>query len=447
MQPARLTLLAVFPFAPGTGFTRVMSAILERLPGGWDLHCLATRGTRGERWLDGVTLHSGRATAADPGTAADGRELVERVRPDVLLFLDDPPVVARAAADFAACRHRPRVVAYCPVDGFLTNPEPLRGMEHVDRLVSFTRFGQRQLAGCLEALRQAGARTPDVTTIPLGVDTRTFAPLGPIADPGRRRRACRELFPDRPELHDSFIVLNANTGHPRKRMETTLWGFAAFAEGKPERVRLYLHYLAPGCPGYADSMHLARRLGIAGRLIPSLLGEGRAAGFSDVRLNLLYNACAVGVNTADGEGWGLIGVEHAATGAAQIVPRHSALTEIWSGAATLLPPLYPTFATPGVERRRVSSSSLAVALEALYRSPRSLREQSLACYARATDRRRAWNTVAAQWQDLLIEEWRESEALAPVHPSPEVRIKERSKWNGSTAPRFPAVRTTGSSPS
>jgi D-inositol-3-phosphate glycosyltransferase len=40
----------------------------------------------------------------------------------------------------------------------------------------------------------------------------------------------------------------------------------------------------------------------------------------DRQLNLLRNACDVGINTSMGEGWGLAGFEHGATGAAQIVP-------------------------------------------------------------------------------------------------------------------------------
>jgi len=46
-----------------------------------------------------------------------------------------------------------------------------------------------------------------------------------------------------------------------------------------------------------------------------------SAGLDDRELNLLYNACDVGLNTASSEGWGMVSFEHAATGAAQIVPR------------------------------------------------------------------------------------------------------------------------------
>ena len=57
---------------------------------------------------------------------------------------------------------------------------------------------------------------------------------------------------------------------------------------------------------------------------------------SDADLNRLYNACAIGLNTSAGEGFGLVSFEHAATGAPQVVPDHDALRPVtprpaWSG--------------------------------------------------------------------------------------------------------------------
>jgi hypothetical protein len=49
------------------------------------------------------------------------------------------------------------------------------------------------------------------------------------------------------------------------------------------------------------------------------------------------NACDVGINRAMGEGWGLASFEHAAAGAAQVVPNHTACSEIWRERAELIP--------------------------------------------------------------------------------------------------------------
>ena len=77
-----------------------------------------------------------------------------------------------------------------------------------------------------------------------------------------------------------------------------------------------------------------------------------------------------------GEGWGLVSVEHGATGAAQIVPRHSACEEIWEGAALMLDPierLVPEAFSP-LELAAVSAEQVAEALEMLYRDVESAAE-------------------------------------------------------------------------
>jgi glycosyltransferase involved in cell wall biosynthesis len=137
------------------------------------------------------------------------------------------------------------------------------------------------------------------------------------------------------------------------------------------------------------------RLGIADRVRLSRLG---APPLSDDDLNLAYNAADVGLNTANGEGWGLISFEHAATGAAQVVPRHSACAALWEGAAELVEthdvgvPSYGLLAM-----RAVTVDGVAAALERLYADPAHLRRQSLAAYQNATRPEYRWDRIAEQW--------------------------------------------------
>ena len=85
-----------------------------------------------------------------------------------------------------------------------------------------------------------------------------------------------------------------------------------------------------------------------------------------------------------GEGWGLVSVEHGATGAAQIVPRHSACEEIWEGAALMLDPIHrgvPEEFSP-LELATVSAEQVAEALEMLYRDVELRRKLSMAAIRR-----------------------------------------------------------------
>ena len=83
-------------------------------------------------------------------------------------------------------------------------------------------------------------------------------------------------------------------------------------------------------------------------------------------LNLIYNATDVGLSTSMGEGWGFVPMEHAAAGVAQILPRHSALAEIWRGSAEFIEPV-ERFAPPGAPLawQVVGADDVAAALRRL----------------------------------------------------------------------------------
>ena len=317
-----------------------------------------------------------------------GREslpaLLAKLDPDYLLLCHDPPfwnVHKRVILAHKARRGgRPFCAFYCPVEWEDLNPELIRGTTGLDALVLYSEFGRRVVDN---AFRSEPERMPPVCTIPHGVDTAVFHPL----HGGCRREARRRLFPDRPQLHDAFLVLNANRNCLRKRIERTLEGFAAFASGHPDAY-LYLHMgtTDSGC----DVLGLASRLGIADRVVLSHR-EPHHPAVSDDRLNLIYNACDVGINTSTGEGWGLVTFEHAATGALQIVPDHSACREHWSGRAILL-------------RDRggdIAADEVARALDQARREPEAAAALARAGSAYAREPRFSWEAIAMQWLALF----------------------------------------------
>jgi glycosyltransferase involved in cell wall biosynthesis len=216
-----------------------------------------------------------------------------------------------------------------------------------------------------------------------------------------RLAAKRLLFPGDLGLEDSFVVLNANRAQPRKRIDLTLKGFAMFAKDKPEGVKLVLHHAVAFGEERAEVSRQAGALGIAERVT---VGPVEGAGMSDEDLNLLYNACDVGINTSMGEGWGLVSFEHAATGAAQIVPRHTACAELWDGAAEVVEPVnayVPDFGL--LEMQEVAPEGVALALEHLY-ADRSYRlDMSKKAYRNATRPAYRWEHIAAQWGRLFKE--------------------------------------------
>jgi D-inositol-3-phosphate glycosyltransferase len=123
---------------------------------------------------------------------------------------------------------------------------------------------------------------------------------------------------------------------------------------------------------------------------------------SDERLNLLYNACDVGITTSMGEAWGLTSFEHGATGAAQIVPDHTAFRENWTGAAELVPADgRQHLASEYADMHVVEPPQVAWALERLYRDRAHRWQLAQAAHRNATSARYRWDTIAKRLDGVL----------------------------------------------
>src|SRR4030095_984294 len=156
----------------------------------------------------------------------------------------------------------------------------------------------------------------------------------------------------------------------RKRVDLTVRGFARFAAGKSANVRLCLHHAIMDEASDRQLRSWIHDCGLTDRVTLNPFGNRIV---SDDELNLLYNACDVGINTAMGEGWGLVSCEHGAAGAAQIVPDHSACGELWRDKGELIPlerSYRPEFSV--LEMGEGSGDGVRHSLENLYNNSLSL---------------------------------------------------------------------------
>lgn len=396
-------LLAAGDAVAATGFSRVMHRILEPLQHVFEIHQLAVN-FHGDPSAIPWRLYPA-AIGGEPFGVNRIADLVARLRPQLVLMVNDIWILGDYMDRLRDRLGQFRTVMYCPVDAGPVDVEHVARLDGVDRFVAYTEYGRRHVQAALERLRREGRAIafPEIELIPHGVDTDIFQPyreedVGVVGSPSQHE-ALRLLFGrDAPELADAFIVLNANRNQPRKRVDVTLRGFARFAAGKPD-VRLHLHM------GVEDSgwnvMKLSKQLDIDEQIILTTSANSLPS-VPDEQLNAIYNAAAVGVNTALAEGWGLVSFEHAAAGAAQVVPRHSACEELWDGHALLLEPA--TWITMDRQLGQggiVSAEALAEALERLYADRELLRTMSLAARANALRPEYRWPAIAARWGELL----------------------------------------------
>jgi glycosyltransferase involved in cell wall biosynthesis len=331
--------------------------------------------------------------------------LVEEIKPAIAFLLYDLPFQVPYMEELRKLTPQPKVVIYSPVESGPIAPEILQRLQGVSRYVLYTQYGRSEIAKSLERVRAQDThfQFPELDVIPHGVDTHRFYPLGDDRGeiPTRRIEARRAMKLDDEEHLGAFIVLNANRNMPRKRIDITMQGFAQFAQDKPANVKLYLH-MAVEDSGW-NVLILAKRYGIYDRLIMTQADNSRPV-FSDEQLNLLYNACDVGITTSTGEGWGMVSFEHAATRAAQIIPRHTSLAGLWAESAEFIDPVMKlTYPGNLTDAHIVTPEGVAASLQRLY-DDRDYRDSLAgAAYRNATRPELNWSSIAAQWKRLLNE--------------------------------------------
>lgn len=382
-----------------TGFARVIEGIFRPLADKYEIHHLGTNYSGDPHHYPWKVYRA--ASGGDVWGTNRIVSLVEHTRPDLIFILNDIWIQSQYLTALGALKAHPPVIAYCPIDGGPIQVEAVAPLDRVARFVTYTAFGRTQIEAAVAAQREIDSEFDfaEVEVIPHGVDTDLFRRLGEPA--AARREARRLILPQLTDPDDHFIVLNANRNQPRKRIDITLRGFALFAEDKPPSVQLYLHMGAEDL-GW-NVLQLGRRYGIEDRLIMSSLHPDLPTVPSG-QMNLIYNACEVGLNTSAAEGWGLVSFEHAAAGGAQVVPRHSACAELWEGSAVLVEPamdfIFEKTLTTGW---LVTPEAVASALEQLYRSPETLEMLSAKAHALAHRPEYQWEAIARRWDQLFRE--------------------------------------------
>lgn len=309
----------------------------------------------------------------------------------VVWILNDSWVVNRylQAIKKDVTKPLPKIVVYFPVDSMQHDTEWYENFDIVTKAVTYTKFGQWVVKDANPTL--------DIDAIPHGVDTGTFYKLG-------ERSELKKLFfapyEDKVgDLSDSFIVLNANRNQPRKKLNLTIEGFAKFARNKPKNVKIYMHCGIKDASIDVDK--LAYRYGVSDRLIVSSNKRG-VQNVHQARLNEIYNISDVGINTGMGEGWGLTSVEHAATGAVQLLPNHSACRELFTDCGLLMNTcgdfMFDNSMTVG---KLVSSDEVSKKLEHLYQNPEERERLAKLGYDKFTSKEYSWEFIAHQWMDLF----------------------------------------------
>jgi len=371
-----------------TGFSRVAHGIIGNLPDDWHIDHIAIN-YRGDPHKYKHNIYP----ASLGGDLWGFNRIKEFINNEYnfVFILNDIWVISEYLRVFKDLEETvdgyitPPIITYFPVDGTDFSEQWFHNFDLVKTAVVYTEFGRKV---CSEVMPNI-----EFEIIPHGTDLEVFYPLGD------KLEVRKQYFDKNPELWESFIVLNVNRNQPRKRIDVALEGFAEFVQDKPENVKYY-HHAGIKDSGW-DVLSLGTKLGIQHRIILTNTVKGNQK-VTLPELNMIYNCADVGINTSTGEGWGLCSTEGAACGIPQIVPNHSACTELFEDVG-ILTPVNQYLWSPEtlVKGGLVHPADVAESLEILYQN-KELREiLGRESYKKFTSKEYVWKDIAKKWQKIF----------------------------------------------
>ena len=352
-----------------TGFGRATHAIAERLmtQHGHEVHVIATN-YKGDPYPSLADRSPLALYVPNVHVANDvyGRSrfltLTDEIKPDAIIFLNDPQVIEshlflnQYDQDRALVRSGIPIIAYIPIDG-VDYPKRYEMLGQATNRVAMSKHGQTVM--------------PEAKLAYHGVDTDLFWPVSsqrPITlsngDVLKTKAECKEAV-GLPK--DMFIVgrVDANTG---RKDYPALWKALQPVMKKHTDVVAYFHTKARSMRSGVDIQAMITR---EPDTQPRFMYPGQydpMHGYPPAELNAVYNALDLFVSTSRGEGFGMTIAEAMACGIPVIAQDFSAIPEIVGPGGELIKPERAITVPFGQDQMLADIGAFSEAIEHAYNS-------------------------------------------------------------------------------
>jgi len=323
------------------------------------------------------------------------QRVFSKIKPDIVVANNDTWVLtnySKALAPYIESGAT-KFFGYVPIDGAPYHRSLIEGAFSWTAVATYTQFGKT-------VLENAGL-PHKVKVINHGTNMSDFFPMDKTE--ARRELGLRD---------DVFLVFNGNRNQSRKRYDIMVKGFSEFLKGKPKnKVGLFAHGgLRPSngwnVPALLEREMQQNNIDTEQKVLYQYTDKPYPQNMvTKKKLNIIYNAMDVGINTCMGEGWGLVNTEHAVTGVPQIVPNHSSLGELFAKERGFLIPVsyWETERPYLIERGIVSPKHVAKTLNNVYSDYDFALERGQKAREFFTRKELTWNYVANEMLEWIQE--------------------------------------------
>ena len=251
--------------------------------------------------------------------------VIEQVKPDVVMIYNDMSIVGKFIVDIekSGIPKTFKTWVYCD-QVYNTQLQGYLDMLNLkaERIFAFT-------SGWKQCLKDQGVTRP-IDVILHGFESDVYKQL-PRADIRKQLKIPEE----------AFVYLNVNRNQPRKRYDILIMAFAELVVKYPTKPIFLMCICDKGEKGGWWIFELYQRelklRGVNVEMFANrLMLSSQDMVFTDDDINVFYNLADAGVNSADGEGWGLCNFEQMGVGVPQVVPNIGGFKEFCKGDNSVL---------------------------------------------------------------------------------------------------------------
>jgi len=249
-------------------------------------------------------------------------DYVQKVKPDIVIVYNDLVVITSFINKLKEIPNRDfKLVAYIDIVYKNEKNNMIRHInETVDAGIMFTEHWK-------EVIIQQGFTKP-LYVLEHGFNMETFYPI--------KKSVARKFFNIN---QDDFVIVNLNRNQPRKRWDICLMAFVKYVSThREDNIKLLIATNLNGGWDLVDVMiSECRKYDMTlEELKKHLILIQNPQQVTDREINVLYNVADIGINTCDGEGFGLCNFEQAGVGIPQIVPKIGGFLDFLTNERSIL---------------------------------------------------------------------------------------------------------------
>lgn len=238
------------------------------------------------------------------------RKYVNDHKPDVCIVYNDMMVLHQVISQLKLAQNEDglsfKIIAYIDQVYLNQKKEFIDFInKNVDHAILFTPYWEK-------IIKEQGLTLPS-DFLPHGFNPMTYFPVP--------KNLARRFF----NLQEQdFIIMNLNRNQPRKRWDTCIKAFAeVVSKNRGKNIKLLIATAVQGAWNLIElyERELKKRNVTLEEGMKHIILLDNPQQITDEETNILYNVADIGINTCDGEGFGLCNFEQAAIGIPQIVPK------------------------------------------------------------------------------------------------------------------------------